>query len=253
MKKKTDNKTKAVKKTEVSIINPQMLIQQGIQGKASIEVMERLFNLQERWEKNQAKKIYDQAMVKFQAECPIIQRVKDGAKTRAGEIAFKYAPLEVIVKTVKPFLAKYELDYNFKPVKNEAGEVVAIRCYAYHIGGHSDYSEMAIGKGGGTPLMSSTQVDAANLTFAKRYAFNNIFGIVTEEEDNEKILQKAGVAGYDEVNKALKDLDKCQKDDEVINLWKCFSKNLRANESVIDKTKEMRASIKDANEQENEK
>jgi hypothetical protein len=44
--------------------------------------------------------------------------------------------------------------------------------------------------GNKTQIMSDTQVTAAALTFAKRYAFCNVFGILTGDEDNEAILPK---------------------------------------------------------------
>lgn len=194
------------------------LIAQAIEKGADIEVLERLFNLQERWEKNQAKKEYDEAMTAFQSESPIIPKAKEGSRTKSGQLAFKYAPLDLIVKIVKPILSKHKLSYDFKTVKNESGDVVAIRCYAKHVGGHSDYSEMELGQGGGTSIMSDEQIKASKITFAKRYAFCNIFGIVTEDEDNEQVLANKNVdtSYIDEIAqiKTLSELKKYHKDNE---------------------------------------
>ena len=166
------------------------MIMQAIDKGVDVSVMERVLAMRTQLKAEHAKEQYDQAMSGFQAECPIIKRVKEGSKTKSGQLAFKYAPLEVIIKEVQPLMKKYNLSYNFKPMKNEQGKLTDVRCYATHIDGYSDFSEMPVTEGGGTSLMSGSQISAASITFAKRYAFCNIFGIVTEEEDDEKQLPK---------------------------------------------------------------
>ncbi len=205
MSKKTPKKEEQQVVAQNAPVTPIQLISQAI-GKGNIDSMERLFNLQERWEKNQAKKAYDEAMSRFQASCPIIKRKKEGSRTKSGQLAFKYAPLELIVKEVQPVLRENDLSYDFKPEKNDAGKIVAVRCYAKHKDGHSDFSEMPVSEGGGTPIMSNAQIVAANISFSKRHAFCNIFGIVTEDEDNEKALQSTPVVDVEGIKAKF---DKC--------------------------------------------
>jgi hypothetical protein len=172
---------------EASVEN---MIMQAIKEGTPVETLERVLAMRDKLKAEYDKEQYDIAMSGFQSECPIIKRVKEGSKTKSGQLAFKYAPLEVIIKEVQPTLRKYNLSYNFKPIKNEQGKLTDVRCYATHINGYSDFSEMPVTEGGGTSLMSGSQISAASITFAKRYAFCNIFGIVTEEEDNENQLPK---------------------------------------------------------------
>lgn len=166
------------------------MIMQAIKEGTPVETLERVLAMRDKLKAEYAKEQYDIAMSGFQSECPIIKRVKDGSRTKSGQLAFKYAPLEVIIKEVQPMMRKYKLSYNFKPMKNDAGKITDVRAYATHINGYSDFSEMPVTEGGGTSLMSGSQVSAASITFAKRYAFCNIFGIVTEEEDDEKQIPK---------------------------------------------------------------
>lgn len=166
------------------------MITQAIKSGVPVETMERVLEMRTKLKTEYAKEQYDRAMAAFQAECPVIKRVKTGSKTKAGEVVFKYAPLEHIIAQVKGLLAKNGLSYNFKPVKNDQGVVTDVRCYAIHVEGHSDFSEMPVEKSAGTSVMSNSQIGAASITFAKRYAFTNMFGIVTEEEDNEDNLPR---------------------------------------------------------------
>ena len=194
--KKTETEIVAIKpQQEISAYQQQQMsvekmITQAITSGVPVETMERVLAMRKELKAEYAKEQFDKAMSGFQSECPIIKRVKEGSKTKSGQLAFKYAPLEVIIKEVQPMMRKYNLSYNFKPIKNEQGKLTDVRCYATHIDGYSDYSEMPVTEGGGTSLMSGSQISAANITFSKRYAFCNIFGIVTEEEDNEQKLQE---------------------------------------------------------------
>jgi hypothetical protein len=173
-------------------MSPMVMIDRAIEKNVSIEVMERLFVLQEKWDAKMAKKAFDEAMSAFQGECPIIKKEKDGGETKQGLRAYKYAPLEAIIEKVKPILAKHGLSYSFDVTVN--GQNVTAICIAKHILGHSEQSTMEVPLGTKTGIMSNSQVTAGTSTFAKRYAFVNIFGIVTEDEDNEKNLEKTSSA-----------------------------------------------------------
>src|SRR5690606_12934348 len=80
-----------------SVINPLALIDKAISMNLDVDKLEKLMELQERWDKNQAKKAFDESMMGFQSECPIIQRQKEGGVTKDGQVAYMYAPLEAIV------------------------------------------------------------------------------------------------------------------------------------------------------------
>ena len=83
-------------KSDALVINsaPLNLMQIAIQNNASIDVLERLMALKERFDANEAKKAYMRAMAEFQGKCPIIKRTKEGGRTKEGVVAYKYAPIE---------------------------------------------------------------------------------------------------------------------------------------------------------------
>lgn len=176
------------KQPEKKEMSPLALIDKAIEKEISVEVMERLFILQEKWDAKVAKRAFDEAMSKFQGDCPIIKKEKAGGETKQGIRAYKYAPLEAIIDKVKPILTKHGLSYSFD-VKVSGQNVTAI-CIAKHVLGHSEQSTMEVPLGTKTGIMSNSQVTAGTSTFAKRYAFVNIFGIVTEDEDDERNLEK---------------------------------------------------------------
>jgi len=182
-------KTKAIAKIESKavVFSAENLISQAISTGASVDTMERLLAMRKELKAEFAKEQFDKAMAAFQSECPVIKKTKT-IKTESGKDAYSYAPLESIVVQVKPLLERNGFSYS---IQTETGEnKVKATCLAKHKDGHSEPSSMEVPLGNKTKIMSDSQVTAAALTFAKRYAFCNVFGILTGDEDNEAILPK---------------------------------------------------------------
>ena len=167
-------------------LNPLSIINKAIDAGAGVDALEKLMDLQERWEKRQARKAFDEAMMKFQAECPIIKKIKEGGQTKAGQTAYHYAPLEYIVEQTKEYIAKNGFSYLINLDFPEAGKVKAI-CKVRHTAGHEEQSVMEVPMMRQTGVMSEAQVVAATTTFAKRYAFCNAFGIMTMDDDTDAV------------------------------------------------------------------
>lgn len=166
------------------------MITAAIKKGADVETMKEVLAMRRELKAEFAKEQFDSAMSYFQAECPPIKRNKDGSKTNAGQVVFRYAPIEVMVTTVQPFLKKNGLRFHFETVKNEQGKVTDVRCIATHSLGHSEYSDFPVSEEAGTSIMSSSQKSASGISYSKRQAFKNMFGIVEEDEDNEERLKK---------------------------------------------------------------
>lgn len=173
--------TDIIAKNNVPVnFNAETLIAQAIDSKVPVETMERLLAMRKELKAEWAKEQYDQAMAKFQAECPTIQKTKE-VRTSAGTVAYKYAPLEAIVEQVKQYIQQNGFSYSTSMELLESGVVVELR--VTHSSGHSESTKMTVPLGNKTNVMSASQVVAAAQTFAKRYAFCNAFGILTGDED----------------------------------------------------------------------
>lgn len=182
---------------------PQSLIAQAITQHADVATMEKLMDLQDRWDAKQAKKAFDEAMGAFQSECPVIKKSTEGGRTNAGAVVYRYATLEAIVSQTKALLQKHGFSYAIKTAST-ATEIKAI-CIVKHKLGHSEESDFAVPSGGGTSLMSAPQKVAAALTFAKRYAFCNAFGIMTGDADNDANIGGTG-SSAEKTDAAMKTL-----------------------------------------------
>jgi len=166
----------------VEAFNVEALISKAIEQGAPVDTMERILAMRRELKTEFAKESFDKAMAKFQAECPVIQKTKE-VKTRAGVIAYRYAPIESIVEQVKVPLQANGFSYSTNMELLESGVKVSVK--VTHSAGHSELTHMTVPLGTKTDIMSASQVVAAAQTFAKRYAFCNAFGILTGDEDND--------------------------------------------------------------------
>jgi hypothetical protein len=158
------------------------LIAQAIDKNVPVETMERLLVMRRELKAEFAKEAFDKAMSEFQAGCPTIGKTKC-VYTKAGNKAYSYAPLESIVAQVKGLLKDHGFSYTVQTETKEG--MVKVTCIAKHKYGHTEPSSVEVPLGNKTDIMSQTQVVAAALTFAKRYAFCNAFGILTGDEDTD--------------------------------------------------------------------
>lgn len=172
-------------------VNPDAFLERAIDAKLDINSLRELILLKKEWDADQAKKAYIEAMAKFQQECPVIVKSKQGGVTKTGQVAYRYAPIDVMLttkdrdgKTVKALISDNGFSYTFNtPVTTN--EEVEVTMLITHVAGHSELSTVKMPFVEKTGVMSPPQVIASTMSYAKRYAFMNGFGILTGDEDND--------------------------------------------------------------------
>lgn len=161
------------------------LIAIAIEKNVPVETMEKLLAMRRELKQEAAKEEYFRALAAFQSECPTIQKnetVSYVSKKTGGTTKYKYAPLDVIVTTVRETLRKHGFSYTI--TTEQDAEHVTAKCNAHHVAGHTEVTTFTI------PIdfdsyMNPAQKVASALTYAKRYAFCNAFGIMTGDEDDD--------------------------------------------------------------------
>lgn len=177
--KQIDTEVVAQKQETASV---EQFITKAIETNVPVETLERLFELRKQVKAEQAKEAFDTAMSNFQGMCPIIEKTKQ-VKNASGALLYSYAPLEAIVSQAKDSIKSNGFSY---AIQTETGEnKVKVTCIVKHELGHSEPSSVEVPIGTKTNIMSAPQVVASALTFAKRYAFCNAFGILTGDEDTD--------------------------------------------------------------------
>jgi hypothetical protein len=166
------------------------LISQAIDKNVSVESMEKLLAMRRELEAEWARKQYNSAMSAFQADLPVIKKTKVVLNKDGRTERYRYAPLDSIIAQVQPFLDKH--GFNHREDASIEGKFVTARCILSHRSGHSETGEFAV------PIdpeayMNDAQKYASALTFAKRYAFCNVTGVMTGDADTDVIEISAEV------------------------------------------------------------
>lgn len=158
--------------------DPESILRYAVDKGANVETIERLMAVRRELKAEQAKEAFDAAMSAFQTDCPVIVKTKFGAKN-----AYKYAPLDDILTQVRDLIRKHGFSFSITS-EIEPGWVMA-KCKITHAGGHSEVSEFKVPVDKNNTLMTDPQRYGGSMTFSKRYAFCNGFGILTADEDRD--------------------------------------------------------------------
>ena len=159
---------------------PERLIALAIEKGVTVETMEKLLAMRRELKQEAAKEAYFKALGAFQAECPVIQKMK-AVKKANGTVIYHYAPLESIVEQVRAILTKHGFSYNTDTSQSE--QELTVMCVSHHVAGHSETTKIAVPIG--SDYMTAQQMVGSARTFAMRYAFCNAFGILTGDEDTD--------------------------------------------------------------------
>lgn len=178
-------------------LTPVDMLHQAVSQGASIEVLEKLMGLQERWEKNQARKAFDEAVADAKAE------IKPIAKTRDGHNS-KYADMAAIANAVDPILSKVGLSYRHR---SSQAERISVTCILSHKLGHSEETTLS-GAPDKTGSKNDIQAIGSTLTYLQRYTLMLALGLAAAADDD----GKAAGAGEAITEAQVAELEKLIKD-----------------------------------------
>ena len=165
----------------------QQIISQAVEKGTGVEVMRELYAMRNEMKKEAAKEAYNLALAAFQAACPTINKSK--AVIIGGARRYSYAPLDDIISQVKGLLKESGFSYSFNAEFKEGAQIIT--CTARHEAGHSEIATFRAPTESNAG-MSEVQKHGAALTFAKRYAFCQVFGIMTGDEDMDAGKEQEG-------------------------------------------------------------
>ena len=177
---------------------PDSLLAMAIQRGTPMDQLEKLMDLQDRWNKEQAKKEFFRAMKDFQSEIPVITKNKNvyyESKDRTKPATnYNYAELDFIVEAIKPFKHRHGFsnEWKYKHFKDDKGTpMIDVTCVVNHEGGHSESVSMQ-GPHDDSGHKNVIQQRGSTVTFLQRYTLIAAYGLTIKGADNDGA--KAGAA-----------------------------------------------------------
>lgn len=175
-----EHKTTDVAETHNAPITPMEMLDRAVTSGASVETLERLMNLQERWEKNQARKAFDQAIAAAKSEIPVIEKNRKGHNGR-------YADFAAYARVIDPIISKYGLSYRFS---TKQADRILVTCILSHEAGHCEENELA-GPADTSGNKNAIQAIGSTLTYLQRYTLTQALGLAASDDDDANTADKS--------------------------------------------------------------
>lgn len=161
---------------------PADLISRAVESGADLDKLEKLLALQERWEANEARKAYHQAMSDFKANPPKINKDKKvGYSTDKGKVGYSHASLYNVTEKINKELSKYGLSASWT-TKQEAG--ITVTCKITHSKGHSEQTSLTAAPDA-TGSKNSIQAIGSTISYLCRYSLLCLTGLATTDQDDD--------------------------------------------------------------------
>ena len=170
-----NTKTNEVANVQPKTLTPADLLQIAVSKGTDLDQLEKLMNLQERWEAGEAKKAYVSALSKFRSECPTIARTREAHNS-------KYAGLAETIEEIKELMSANGLSHSWKVGQNE--QLISVTCHLTHIGGHSETSTMSASPDT-TGSKNAIQAIGSTVAYLERYTFFALLGLASREMDDD--------------------------------------------------------------------
>lgn len=178
---------------ESNVVTPMSMLQSAREQGASIEQMQQLMDIQFKWESNEARKAFMQAIADFKYS-PI--EVKKDKKNK--QYGSRYASKGNLVNTVNAKLSKHGLNASWDIDQHENG--VTVTCILSHSQGHSERVSMSAPpdtSGSKNPI----QQIKSTITYLKKETYESVTGVAPSDDPYDDDGNSAGTATID-INQA---------------------------------------------------
>lgn len=167
----------------VTQTTPAHLLNIAIEKGADLDKLEKLMDLQMRWEQNNARKAYHEAMAQFKANPPEIGKNRHVKyQTAKGTTEYNHADLFNVTEKISSELSKYGLSASWTTA--QADKMISVTCKISHVQGHSESTTLSSSPddSGGK---NSIQAIGSAVTYLQRYTLLALTGLATREQDND--------------------------------------------------------------------
>lgn len=169
--------------TTAVAVTPMQMLAHAMERGADLDQLQKLMDLQERWEASQARKAFVAAMAEFKADPPeILKRKKVSYTTSKGTTKYDHATLADVCAAAIQGLAKVGISHRWD-VKQDGGRV-QVTCILTHQQGHNESVSMASGvdDSGGK---NAIQAIGSAVTYLQRYTLLAATGLAARDMDDD--------------------------------------------------------------------
>jgi hypothetical protein len=162
-------------------ITPMQMLSAAVARGTDTAQLEKLLDLQERWEQGEARRAFNVAFSAFKAEAVVI--VKSTTVTDGPLKGKKHANLHDVVIATTPKLSAHGLAISWKLSRDEK-DWMEVTCTLRHIAGHSESVSMGAAPDTG-PGRNAIQARGSAKSYLERYTATAILGLAATDQDDD--------------------------------------------------------------------
>lgn len=193
---------------------PNDLLALAVSKGADVDQLGKLMELQLRWEANEARKAWVEAMAAFKLDAPIILKTKH-VNQGAGKAQYDHAELDKVCEAVISGLNKHRLQHRWE-AEQVAGGILNISCIIQHKLGHSERTTLA-GPADTTGGKNSIQAIGSTVTYLQRYTLLAATGLAAKNQDTDG---KTPAMPLDTIAERCEWIANARNAEELMRLWK---------------------------------
>jgi len=178
-------------------MTPMQMLSAAIERGADMGLLEKLMDLQERWQANEARKAFDEAIAQAKAE------IKPVVRNATGHNNKKYADFAAIAREVDPVLGKYSLTYRFR--SSQVDGKISVTCRIAHKAGHAEETTL-FGPADTSGSKNAIQAIGSTCAYLQRYTLVLSLGLAAAHDDDGAASGAAVDVISDEQADILRDL-----------------------------------------------
>lgn len=166
----------------VTAVTPMQMLQLAVERGADMAQLEKLMDLQERWEKNQARKAFDAAMAAAKAKIkPIVKKREVDFTSQRGRTNYVYEDLALIATEIDPILSEFGLSYRYR--SKQEGARLSVTCVISHRDGFSEETTLTASNDE-SGNKNSIQAIGSAATYLQRYTLKLALGLSAAKDDD---------------------------------------------------------------------
>ena len=182
----------------VADATPMQMLAIAVQQGADIAKLEKLMELQERWERNQGRKAFEAAVAEAKSELkPILKsREVDFTGNTGKRTNYWYEDFAQIATQVDPVLSKHGLSYRHRAQQN--AKTLTVTCILAHRDGHHEETTLSADNDESGNKNSIQSVGSA-ATYLQRYTLKLALGLAAAKDNDARGATKKPTLSSDQI------------------------------------------------------
>jgi len=190
--------------------SPAAMMLAAMERGATLEQVEKMMDLQERFERREAEKAFFAALSGLRSEAiEVVKRKRVHFTSSKGTTDYKHAELSDVIEAAQPAMAKHGLSHRWD-VKQEARKIT-VTCIVSHAMGHSINVSLTADPDD-TGNKNPIQQVASTITYLERHTLKAALGLSEKGDDDDGRAAKGRTVGKGQSQQAGNTQDQVPKE-----------------------------------------